>query len=152
MMKEPFMKEPRTSAEPAFYQAPLIYVVGFYLVLVVWTILSVTLLGLKEWTNWTQLLIIAFILVFTWYFSLGIAYLMRVDEDGTVWLRSFRKIIRTHPEKIGMVEGPHLPIGFIRFRLEREKAYLFCVVGDRELRGALSTIKKFNPDVRFKNV
>jgi hypothetical protein len=152
MMNEPLMKKPRNSIKSILYQAPLTYVGGFYLALVAWTILSVTLLGLKAWTNWTQLFIIGFILVFTWYFSLRISYLVRMDEDGTIWLRSLRRVIRTHAVKIDMMEGPHLPIGFIRFRLEREKAYLFCAVKNRELQAMLSLIRKTNPDVKFKNL
>ena len=146
------MKEPRDSKKPRLYQAPLGYVGGFYLALIAWTIISVSLLGLREWTNWTQLFIISFILVFTWYFSLGISYLIRMDEDRTIWLKSFRKVIRTHPMKIEMVEGPHLPVGFIRFRLEREKVYLFCVVKDRDLQSVLSFIRETNPDVKLKGL
>jgi hypothetical protein len=98
------------------------------------------------------LFVIAFILVFTWYFSLRISYQILLDGDGTIWLKSFRRVIRTRSLDIQMVEGPHLPIGFIRFRLEREKAYLFCVVNDKDLQAVLSLIRKFNPDAGFKNV
>jgi hypothetical protein len=51
-----------------------------------------------------------------------------------------------------LIEGPHLPIGFIRFRLEREKAYLFCVAKDKELQKILFAIRKANPDIKFKNL
>jgi hypothetical protein len=146
------MKESPDSIEPRLYQAPLSYVGGFYLALIAWTIISVSFLGLREWTNWTQLFIIVFILVFTWYFSLGISYIIRMDGDGTIWLRSFRKVIRTHPREMQFVEGPHLPMGFVRFRLEREKTYLFCVVKDRNLQAILSLIRKTNPDIKFKNL
>jgi hypothetical protein len=149
---ESFMKESPDSIEPRLYQAPLSYVGGFYLALIAWTIISVSFLGLREWTNWTQLFIIVFILVFTWYFSLGISYIIRMDGDGTIWLRSFRKVIRTHPREMQFVEGPHLPMGFVRFRLEREKTYLFCVVKDRNLQAILSLIRKTNPDIKFKNL
>jgi len=50
------------------------------------------------------------------------------------------------------VEGPYLPIGFIRFRLEREKAYLFGVPRNRDLQEVLSVIRKTNPDIKFKNL
>jgi hypothetical protein len=152
IMNEGFTKEPQNSSDRRLYQAPLSYVGIFYLALVVWTIVSVTFLGLKEWTNWTQLFVIAFILVFTWYFSLRISYQILLEGDGTIWLKSFRRVIRTRSLDIQMVEGPHLPIGFIRFRLEREKAYLFCVVNDKDLQAILSLIRKFNPDAGFKNV
>jgi hypothetical protein len=152
MKDEGFMKELQNSSDRRLYQAPLSYVGIFYLALIAWTIISVTFLGLREWANWTQLFVIGFILVFTWYFSLRISYQARLEEDGTIRLVSLRKVIRTRPREIGMVEGPHLPVGFIRFRLEREKAYLFCVVKDRDLQAILSFIRKNHPEVRFKNL
>jgi hypothetical protein len=152
IVDEGFVKSSQDPTETAFYQAPLTYVGAFYLALIIWTIVSVTFLGLREWTNWTQLLVIAFILVFTWYFSIRISYLARMDEDGTIWLRSLGRVIRIHASKIEMVEGPHLPIGFMRFRLEREKVYLFCVIKDKNLQTILSLIRKANPEVRFRNL
>jgi hypothetical protein len=151
-MDDPFLKEPRDPGEPRLYQAPLSYVGVFYLALIAWTLVSVIFLGVRDWTHGTQVFIIAFILVFTWYFSLGISYLVRIDGDGTIWLRSFRKVIRTHSREVQMVEGPHLPLGFVRFRLEREKAYLFCILKDKDLQAVLSLLRKFNPEARFKNV
>jgi hypothetical protein len=83
---------------------------------------------------------------------MGISYRVNVEEDGTVQLTSFRRILRIHPQKMELIEGPHLPIGFIRFRLEREKAYLFGVVKNRELQKILLAIRKVNPDIKFKNL
>ncbi len=54
-----------------------------------------------------------------------------------------------------MVEGPRfafLPYGFIRFRLEREKAYLFCCITDEELQRILKTMKTNNSDIKFKGL
>jgi hypothetical protein len=134
------------------YQAPTVYVTLFYLSLVAWTAVSILFMGTTGWTSWTQVFIIAFILVITWVFSLGISYKAGISDDGKLELISFRRVINIHSTKIEMVEGPHLPIGFIRFRLEREKAYLFCIVKNRELEQILSVIRKTNPDVRFKNL
>jgi hypothetical protein len=75
-----------------------------------------------------------------------------LEEDGILRLTSFRRILRVDPKKMELIEGPHLPIGFIRFRLEREKAYLFCVVKDRELQKILFAIRQANPDIKFKNL
>jgi len=135
-----------------FYRAPTIYVALFYLFLVAWTAVAVFILGSKEWASWTQFFMIAFIFVMTWYFSLGISYRMKIEEDGKIELVSFKKTIRIDSTMIAMVEGPHLPIGFIRFRLEREKAYLFCIARNRDLQEILSVIRKTNPDVKFKNL
>jgi hypothetical protein len=134
----------------------MIYVGVFYAALVVWTIICVFLIGFKmtqsEWANVLQLFMIAFIIAMTWYFSIGISYRVNVEEDGTVQLTSFRRILKVHSRKMELIEGPHLPIGFIRFRLEREKAYLFCLVSDNELQKILLAIRKANPDIKFKNL
>ncbi len=138
------------------YQAPIIYVGIFYGALVAWTIICILLIGFKvtrsEWGNLFQLFMFAFIIAMTWYFSMGISYRVNAEEDGTVQLTSFRRILRVHSQKIELIEGPHLPIGFIRFRLEREKAYLFGVVKNREFQKILRAIKKANPDIKFKNL
>ncbi len=134
------------------YQAPTIYVALFYLLLLAWTAISVLYIGTKGWVNWFQLFMVAFILVMTWYFSLGISYKVGINDDGKLELFSFRRLIRTHSTKIAMVEGPHLPLGFIRFRLEREKTYLFGIPRNRDLQQILSVIRKTNPDIRFKNL
>jgi hypothetical protein len=134
------------------YQAPTIYVALFYLLLVAWTVISVLYLGSKGWISWIQLFMVAFIFVMTWYFSLGISYKVGINDDGKLELFSFRRLISTHSTKIAIVEGPHLPLGFIRFRLEREKAYLFGVPRNRDLQQVLSVIRKTNPDIKFKNL
>jgi len=54
-----------------------------------------------------------------------------------------------------MVEGPRfafLPYGFIRFRLEREKAYLFCCITDEGLQRILKTMQETNSEIKFKGV
>jgi hypothetical protein len=140
------------STKTFVYRAPTIYVSLFYLLLVAWTVISILFMGTKGWINWTQLFMVAFILVMTWYFSLGISYKVGINDDGKLELISFRRLISIHSTKIVMVEGPHLPLGFIRFRLEREKAYLFGVPKNRDLQQILEIIRKTNPDVRFKNL
>jgi hypothetical protein len=138
------------------YQAPMIYLGIFYAALVAWTIICIFLIGLKvtqsEWGNALQLFMIAFIIAMTWYFSMGISYRVNMGEDGALRLTSFRRILRVDSRKMELIEGPHLPIGFIRFRLEREKAYLFCVVKDKTLQQILSRIREVNPDIKFKNL
>jgi len=134
------------------YRAPTIYVAFFYLILLAWTVISVSIMGAKGWINWVQLFMVAFIFVMTWYFSLAISYKVEINEDGKLELFSFRRLVSTHSTKIAMVEGPHLPLGFIRFRLEREKAYLFGVPRNKDLQQILSVIRKTNPDIKFKNL
>jgi hypothetical protein len=146
------MKTHTGSARTYTYQAPVIFVALFYLSLFAWTVISVLYMGTKGWVNWLQLFMVAFIFVMTWYFSMAISYKVEIDDDGKVELVSFRRLIRIHSTKIAMVEGPHLSLGFIRFRLEREKAYLFGVSRNRDLQQVLSILLKTNPDIRFKNL
>jgi len=140
------------STKTYIYRAPLIYVALFYLILLGWTAFSVSIMGAKGWINWVQLFMVAFIFVMTWYFSLGISYKAEINDDGKLELFSFRRLISTHSTKIAVVEGPHLPLGFIRFRLEREKAYLFGIPRNRDLQQILSVMRKTNPDITFKNL
>jgi hypothetical protein len=138
------------------YQAPMIYLGIFYVALVAWTVICIFLIGFKltqsQWGNLLQLFMIAFIIAMTWYFSMGISYRVNMGEDGTLRLTSFRRILKVDCKKMELIEGPHLPIGFIRFRLEREKAYLFCVVKDTALQQILFRIRKLNPDIKFKSL
>jgi hypothetical protein len=149
-------KKVQVSANAHEYQAPMLYVGIFYGALVAWTIICIFFIGFKatqsKWGNLFQIFMIAFIIGMTWYFSMGISYRIIVEEDGSVQLTSFRRILRVHSQKMEFIEGPHLPIGFIRFRLEREKAYLFGLVKNRELQKILLAIRKANPDIRFKNL
>jgi hypothetical protein len=149
-------EKPQTLIDAHEYQAPMLYVGFFYAALVAWTIVCIFFISLKvtqsELGNLFQLFMIAFIIAMTWYFSMGVSYRINVEEDGTVQLTSFRRILRVHSRKMELIEGPHLTIGFIRFRLEREKAYLFCVARNKELQKILLTIWKANPDIKFKNV
>ena len=138
------------------YQAPMIYLGIFYAALVAWTIICIVLIGFKltqsAWANLLQLFMIAFIIAMTWYFSVGISYRVNLEGDGTLRLTSLRRILRVDCKKMELIEGPHLPIGFIRFRLEREKAYLFCIVKNTELQKILLAIRRTNPDIKFKNL
>jgi hypothetical protein len=138
------------------YQAPRTYVGIFYGALVAWTVICIFLLGLKvtrsEWGDAFQLFTIAFIMAMTWYFSMGVYYRVRMEEDGTIQLTSFKRVLRTHPRNVALIEGPHLPIGFVRFRLEGEKAYLFSVSRNAELQEILLGIWKANPALRVKNL
>jgi hypothetical protein len=51
-----------------------------------------------------------------------------------------------------VVEFPRVGLGFIRFRLEREKAYLFCLTHDAFRKTVLAAIKSANPDIMVKGL
>ena len=101
------------------------------------------------------MLMVIFVMIYTWYFSLGISHKIGVSNGGDVELTSFRRVIRVNAEEIALVEGPRLiviPYGFIRFRLEREKAYLFSCVTDEKLQQVLNTMRAANRHMRFKGL
>lgn len=139
------------------YEAPLIYPLLFYGLLLAWVGVSVYLLGKKSMVaGWaiTQLVMVAFVIAYTCYFSLGISYRIRLDKEGGVQLTSFRRVLNIQPADIDMLEGPRfgLPVGFIRFRLAREKAYLFCVVSNVYLERILRSIWEANPDIKIRDL
>lgn len=142
----------------SIYEPPVLYPGLFYFLLALWTIVCIVLLSSKAIkTGWPlgQLLMIAFVLAYTWYFSLGIAYKITVDSDGTIELMSFRRKITVNAKDITMAEGPRLaliPFGFIRFRLKREKAYLFTRITDESLSKVLTVIRRNNPEMKLKGL
>jgi hypothetical protein len=151
------MARPKGSRKEEIYEAPLAYVGLFYGLLLAWVAVSVYFLGKKTMVaGWavTQLVMIAFVIAYTWYFSLGISYRIILKKEGEIRLKSFRKVLDVQAKDIDMLEGPRfgLPIGFIRFRLAREKAYLFCVVSDVRLKKILWEIKRANPDIKLKDL
>ncbi len=140
------------------YQAPVFFVGLFYVLLLVWTVVCVVMIGSKAiQAGWPlfQLFMIAFVLGYTWYFSLGISYKLLAVDGREIELTSFRRVIRVNAEKVAMVEGPRfaiIPYGFIRFRLEREKAYLFCCITDSMLRKNLLRLRSSNPEMKFRGL
>ena len=153
------MKKKTTSPqkyEP--YQAPVFFVGLFYVLLVVWTAVCILLIGSKAiQAGWPlfQLLMIAFVLGYTWYFSLAISYKIIIGDGAMIELTSFRRVIRVNAENVSMVEGPRfavIPYGFIRFRLEREKAYLFCCITDPILQKNLQVLRTANREMKFKGI
>lgn len=138
------------------YQAPNDLVWTFYGLLVVWTVVSVYFflarginLGGGDLGFWGM---VVFVVCYTWYWSLGIFQSAHLDRDGKLRLVSHRRTLVVEADQIPVIEGPYLPVGFIRLRLEREKGYLFCRAGDPDLSQLIHTIKKINPEVKFKHI
>jgi hypothetical protein len=136
------------------YQAPAALVGGFYVILLVWSVICISLINtiLEEQgaSRVFPLFMIGFILFYMWYFSLAISYRLELKDDGVIYLRSLRRILRTRAMEISLVEFPRVGFGFIRFRLEREKAYLLCLPRNAVLKTVLEAIKSANPDMMFK--
>ncbi len=130
----------------------------FYLVLLVWTGICLFLMGTIEFRfGWplSRIIMIAFVMIYAWYFSLAISYKIGITRRGDIELTSFRRVVRVNAVVIGMVEGPKwaiLPFGFVRFRLEREKAYLFCHTSDPDFEKLIKIMKSANPEIVLKGV
>jgi len=157
------MSESGFSKEANFYHSPIIFMGIFYLVLLVWTGICLLLMGSIEFSfgefslGWplARMIMIAFVMVYTWYFSLAISYKIGITGRGDIELTSFRRVIRVNAEVIGMVEGPKWAIiqyGFVRFRLEREKAYLFCCITDTDFEQFMQIMKEVNPEMVLKGM
>lgn len=150
------LMDPKATTKSHVYQAPVLCIAIFYILLAAWAIVCVIFLGVSfnKWglANFFQLFMFAFVLFYTCYFSAAISYKIEVWDEGDIRLTSFRRTIDTHAEDIPTVEGPHFRVGFIRFRLEREKAYLFCLTNNQVFKKILSVIRNANPDIKFKNL
>lgn len=138
------------------YEAPVRFVKGFYLLLTFWSLFCLFLLhqivqniGLDPLYG---LLMIAFILVFMWYFSLAFAYRIEVWQDGTMRMTSYRRTIIVKAQDIPKALAPRFPVGFFKFRLEREMGYLFYQAGNSDMHEVLQMIKSANPEIRFTNL
>lgn len=145
-----------TTPVVARYAAPRGYVLVFYAVLASWAAICVPFLvrsvARVGWGNLLQFVMVAFVLAYTIYFSLGISFRAEVFEGGDLTLTSFRRILRVPARRIDLVEGPPLRVGFVRFRLEREKAYLFCGPRNAAFRGVLDALARANPELKQKGL
>jgi hypothetical protein len=152
------MSNSEISKEHYIYHSPVLFVGIFFGLLIVWTVICLLLIGSIEFSwGWplVRILMVAFLMVYTWYFSLAISYKISITGDGDIELTSFRRVIRVHAEEIGMVEGPKwalIAYGFIRFRLEREKAYLYACTDDAEIQKILEIMREVNEDIVFKGL
>ena len=157
------MSDSGFSKEAYFYHSPIIFMGIFYLVLLVWTGICLLLMGSIQLSfgefsfGWplARMIMITFVMVYTWYFSLAISYKIGITERGDIELTSFRRVVRVNVDVIGMIEGPKwaiMPYGFVRFRLEREKAYIFCCITDADFGQFIQIMKTANPDMVLKGV
>lgn len=139
---------------PRPYQAPLGLVAAFYFLVIAWTFVSVPLLvaklGGSGSTDTLQLVMIVGVLCFTWYFSLNVFYKVKLQPDRAILLEGVKRSLNLHPRDIETVEGPFLPVGFVRFKSGRERSYLLCYMKDPDLLAILKSVGETNPNVRFK--
>jgi hypothetical protein len=152
------MSKSITSQKHYVYQSPVYFVGIFFGLLIAWTVICLLLIGSLGFSmGWplARSLMVIFIMAYTWYFALAISYKITITPDGDIELTSFRRVVRVHAAVIGMIEGPKWALvkyGFIRFRLEREKAYMFARISDENIQQVLKTLREVNEDVVFKGV
>ena len=152
------VNRPRSRIRVFDYEAPLFYVGLFYALLLALTFSAVFLLSSKRLeTGWSalQLLVIGLVFAYLWYFSLGISYRMRLDGKGHILLTSFRRVLKIHLRDVSQVRSPRfavIPYGFIRFRLESGRAYLFSLMTDDVLQNILVTMRDSNRDLKFRGL
>ncbi|MBT4087742.1 MAG: hypothetical protein HN580_25985 [Deltaproteobacteria bacterium] len=150
------MADKKSQSRIYSYQAPVIFIGIFYLILAGWILFSLTYLEkiftkLQISTTFGFVMVI-FIIILTCYFALGISYKIQVTKNGDIRLTSLRKVINTSTEVVFNIEGPRLPIGFLRFRLQKEKAYLFYVANQTDIQAVLKTIRLADADINFKHL
>ena len=152
------MSKSATPSKIYIYQSPVFFVGIFFGLLIVWTVICLLLIGSIGFSpgwSFARSLMVLFIMAYTWYFSLAISYKVSITPNGDLELTSFRRVIRVHAEVIGMVEGPKwalIKYGFIRLRLEREKAYVYACITDEDIQKILKIMREVNEDVIFKGL
>jgi len=136
------------------YRAPRIFMAVFYALLAAWTIGFVPLaLSRALVVSVPFLVMVVFFTAYSWYWSLGISYLIEARADGSMQFVSARRRILTRAREVARVQGPSLAIGigFLRFRLEGEVVYAFYVE-NTGIRTILSEMLAANPAIRFKGL
>ena len=146
----------RATRPNIIYNSPPWMVWAFYGLLIAWTLVSVVMLGRRavaaDWSSLGQWAMIAFVVAYTWFFSVGIFYRAGLDQDDQLVLWSLRRVVRIDPMEMPLVEGPHIAWGFVRFRLPREKGYLFACTGDDDLHRLLWRLRGLNPELKLKHI
>lgn len=151
------MKKGLKAPDKSFiYEAPWMFVKVFYGLLIAWTVVSVYLIGTKNIVaGWPagQLAMVGFVIAYTWYWCLGISYRIVIGESGNIELKSFRRVLKLDPAEIIAVESPKIsiiPTVFVRFRLSRERAYMFCVISSGDLSRVFKAMHRNNKELVFK--
>ena len=138
------------------YEPPRGYLFAFYGLLGAWTAVCLPYLVRSAagagWDNLLQICMVGFVVAYTVYFSLGISHRVELSQGGEVTFTSLRRVLRVGADGIHRVEGPSLPVGFVRFRLSREKIYLFCLPGAQGFRDIVAASVQANPEVERKGL
>ena len=141
------------------FQAPVPYVAVFYGLLLIWTVGTVPLIwrlfeqGVYR-DDWLYGVMIGFFYMYTWFWSLGLISRISLDREGQIELKSLRRTLVITAKEIRSIEGSKLPggFGFVRFKLSRESAYLFCRRRDGNLGEIIREIVLLNPLIRTARI
>ncbi len=146
----------KATKEASVYVAPQSFVLTFYGLLTAWTLISISLISVKAISaQWPvgQLVMIGFVIIYTWYWCLGIAYRIVVSDSGDIELKSLRGIQHLKPTDVYAVESPKIyliPTVFVRFRLARGRAYMFSLINSADLSKVFRVMHENNKDLHFK--
>lgn len=144
------MMDQKTTME---FRVPSGYVAFFYLFLLAWTAGSLPLVyqkfqtGMVFGSQWFYAGMVAFVYVFTWFWSLGIFYRISLDSEGNLIMKSIRRELQISVRQISRVQGSRFPhsFGFVKMKLPKESGYIFCLKKTDELEAVLQGIKRLNP-------
>jgi hypothetical protein len=144
------MEEAKDSVQT--FQAPMGYVVLFYLLLLAWTVGTLPVVYVKFRTIgfqsvWIYASMVGFVYAYTWFWCLGIFYRISLDGEGVVSMKSLRRELKVPAKQIAKIEGSRFPggFGFVKLKVPRETGYLFCLKQSGELDEILKGIRKDNP-------
>ena len=98
------------------FQAPALFVIVFYGLLLVWTIGTIPLIVLKfqqGWfqSDWLYAVMIGFFYLFTWFWSLGLFYRIALDAEGRIEMKSLRRTLDISAKEMRIIEGSSFPAG-----------------------------------------
>lgn len=144
------MEDNMTNARIVF-KASRTFVTLFYASLIGWTIISVPLLISRSSqlsNGW--LAMSAFIILITWYWSLGIVHSIELEDDDIVRMKSLRRDIVIRMDELRKIEGPpsRIDFGFIRFRVARDTIYAFFHTSE-PLKRILTRVKNKSSGTMF---
>lgn len=146
----------KTILKPDTYDAPALFVWAFYLFFAAFMLVDLTylfiILNKGEAAYRFPIFMLTFILILMCYFSAAISYKIEVWQNGEIKLTSLKKTITTRAEDIAYIQGPQLPVGFIKLRLQKEKVFLFAHMTSPDLDQVLNTIRTADPGIRFDRI
>lgn len=153
------MQSGREQEKNRVFQAPALYVAVFYGLLLIWTVGTVPVIWQRFAQgvfrgDWLYGAMIGFFYLYTWFWSLGLFSRISLDAEGKIELKSLRRTLVTTAKEIRTIEGSKFPrgFGFVRIKLPKESAYLFCHRRDGNLEEILREIARANPLIKAVRV